>query len=211
MRPSLVLSFVSAALVTATEPRNHAPAAFFLGKRALMSCEETYGTGSVQCGNSNSTMCYNPTLGQTCCEDSGYCDKGTYCAPVAGYCCLDAEDVETCAQNAGFSLPANFSAASVDSARASITVTAFEGITLTSAATLTAVATESIALTVPSATISLAAPTGALPGNGRGNETSTSATTTSIPIQVSVARKEQLTLALMTAGIAAVGLFMSCC
>ncbi|CAK7208203.1 hypothetical protein SBRCBS47491_000012 [Sporothrix bragantina] len=50
-------------------------------------------------------MCYNPSIGQSCCADNGYCDRGQYCAPVAGYCCLDSEDLQTCATNAGFQLP----------------------------------------------------------------------------------------------------------
>ncbi|KAI0394018.1 hypothetical protein F5Y17DRAFT_277199 [Xylariaceae sp. FL0594] len=70
------------------------------------TCEQTYGNGSVACGGSDSDMCYNPTLGQTCCElDKGFCSGGSYCAPVAGYCCLQSEDLETCARNAGFDLP----------------------------------------------------------------------------------------------------------
>ncbi|KAK4202432.1 hypothetical protein QBC40DRAFT_294700 [Triangularia verruculosa] len=73
----------------------------------LMSCERTYGPGWETCGDEmSSRFCYSPEQGQSCCAvDNGYCEKGTWCAPVAGYCCLDGEDLETCARNAGFELP----------------------------------------------------------------------------------------------------------
>ncbi|KAK4042446.1 hypothetical protein C8A01DRAFT_13952 [Parachaetomium inaequale] len=76
--------------------------------RQYMSCEETYGNLWTTCGGGrqNSRSCYSPALGQSCClVDNNYCDKGTWCAPVVGYCCLDSEDLETCARNAGFELP----------------------------------------------------------------------------------------------------------
>ncbi|KAK1755167.1 hypothetical protein QBC47DRAFT_414068 [Echria macrotheca] len=76
-------------------------------KRQFMSCAETYGESWIPCGDVASTFCYNPLLGQSCCEtDNGYCDPGTHCAPVPGHCCLDGEDLATCARNAGFQLPA---------------------------------------------------------------------------------------------------------
>ncbi|KAK4231784.1 hypothetical protein QBC38DRAFT_439797 [Podospora fimiseda] len=75
----------------------------------FMSCEETYGEDWIVCGGARSSRsCFNPTMGQSCCAvDNGYCEEGTWCAPVAGYCCLDSEDLETCAKNAGFELPAD--------------------------------------------------------------------------------------------------------
>ncbi|KAI1157162.1 hypothetical protein F4825DRAFT_467989 [Nemania diffusa] len=75
-------------------------------KREVMTCDETYGNGSIPCGESESSWCFNPTLGQTCCPlDRGFCSSGSYCAPVAGYCCFEGEDLVTCARNAGFELP----------------------------------------------------------------------------------------------------------
>ncbi|KAK4461247.1 hypothetical protein QBC42DRAFT_330250 [Cladorrhinum samala] len=72
-----------------------------------MSCEETYGEDWTVCGDViSSRFCYNPFMEQSCCAvDNGYCEEGTWCAPVAGYCCLDSEDLETCARNAGFDIP----------------------------------------------------------------------------------------------------------
>ncbi|KAH8675704.1 hypothetical protein BX600DRAFT_432264 [Xylariales sp. PMI_506] len=75
--------------------------------RQLLTCNQTFGVGSEMCGGAGSTFCYNPSQGQTCCPDFGYCDQGSYCAPVAGYCCAEGEDLPTCAQNAGFTLPAS--------------------------------------------------------------------------------------------------------
>ncbi|ERT03108.1 uncharacterized protein SPSK_09827 [Sporothrix schenckii 1099-18] len=74
-------------------------------KSAQSICEQTYGPGSVACGDATAAMCYNPSIGQSCCVDNGFCDRGKYCAPVPGYCCLDTEDLRACAKNAGFELP----------------------------------------------------------------------------------------------------------
>ncbi|KAI1142710.1 hypothetical protein F5Y05DRAFT_365862 [Hypoxylon sp. FL0543] len=79
-------------------------------KRETVTCEQTYGNGSQPCGGSESTYCFNPSDGQSCCAtDNGFCGSGKYCAPVAGYCCLEGEDLETCAKNAGFALPGSIS------------------------------------------------------------------------------------------------------
>ncbi|KAI0120293.1 hypothetical protein F4776DRAFT_633596 [Hypoxylon sp. NC0597] len=79
-------------------------------KRETASCEQTYGNGSQPCGGPESTFCFNPSNGQSCCAtDSGFCGAGKYCAPVAGYCCHEGEDLATCARNAGFALPGSVS------------------------------------------------------------------------------------------------------
>ncbi|KAK8125275.1 uncharacterized protein PG998_001034 [Apiospora kogelbergensis] len=86
-----------------------------LYQRQLLSCDKTYGAGAQNCGGESSRFCFKPNIGQTCCPDKGYCDKGFYCAPVAKYCCAEllthrssqGEDLVTCARNAGFVLPAS--------------------------------------------------------------------------------------------------------
>ncbi|KAK8138437.1 hypothetical protein PG984_001817 [Apiospora sp. TS-2023a] len=78
-----------------------------LHQRQVTGCEETYGTGAQFCGGASSRFCFKPNLGQTCCPDNGYCDKGFYCAPVVKYCCAEGEDLATCARNAGFVHPAS--------------------------------------------------------------------------------------------------------
>jgi hypothetical protein len=102
MKSVLVLAF--AAIALAGTPTNHRPAhPNPLSKRSLgsihiskllgrdfLSCEDTYGGGSVTCGDSTSHDCYDPSMGQSCCLlDNGYCDQGDFCAPVAGFCCHD--------------------------------------------------------------------------------------------------------------------------
>ncbi|KAI0013397.1 hypothetical protein F4779DRAFT_390826 [Xylariaceae sp. FL0662B] len=93
-------------LVLAKE--KYAPVAAFPHKRQAKTCEQSWGAGWKQCGGQDSTFCFNPDHGQSCCaKDSGYCDAGKYCAPVAGYCCFEGEDLATCAKNAGFKLPSS--------------------------------------------------------------------------------------------------------
>ncbi|CAJ2500989.1 Uu.00g038420.m01.CDS01 [Anthostomella pinea] len=108
----LVLSFGRCAQNPAKpNPEHYAPVAVASNhKRQAMTCEQTYGPETQQCGGVTSTFCYDPSIGQTCCPlDNGFCDEGEYCAPVAGYCCLEGEDLPTCAENAGFVLPGSAS------------------------------------------------------------------------------------------------------
>ncbi|KAI0555199.1 hypothetical protein F4679DRAFT_578586 [Xylaria curta] len=102
-----ILLLVQAFVLATQATENYSPISVPSPKRQLMSCEYTYGNGSIPCGGPESTWCYNPGQGQTCCQDSGFCDSGSYCAPVAGYCCLEDEDLATCAKNAGFNLPSS--------------------------------------------------------------------------------------------------------
>ncbi|KAI1420622.1 hypothetical protein F5Y12DRAFT_719378 [Xylaria sp. FL1777] len=91
-------------LAQATE--SYSPLSTSSRRRQLATCDQTYGNGSIPCGGLESTWCFNPNLGQTCCQlDGGFCNDGSYCAPVAGYCCLEDEDVAACAERAGFDLP----------------------------------------------------------------------------------------------------------
>ena len=51
---------------------------------------------------------------QSCCDtDFGFCPQGTYCAPVAGFCCEAAENLAACAAAGGFTLPASASAGAI--------------------------------------------------------------------------------------------------
>ncbi|KAK1834876.1 hypothetical protein QBC39DRAFT_368954 [Podospora conica] len=101
------MHFLPTALVAATAATGAVVAPGLAARSDLMSCEETYGGGWIPCGDEQSSkFCYSPLLNQSCCAtDNGYCDVGTYCAPVAGHCCIDGEDLATCALNAGFQLP----------------------------------------------------------------------------------------------------------
>ncbi|KAL2108447.1 hypothetical protein VUR80DRAFT_3781 [Thermomyces stellatus] len=98
----LLFALGAAALQTAKSP---------LHIRGLLSCEDTYGEGSQQCGPPDSGFCYTPSKGQTCCDAGyGYCPDGTYCAPVPGQCCLEGETLEECASAGSFDLPASATA-----------------------------------------------------------------------------------------------------
>ncbi|KAI8632167.1 hypothetical protein F5Y19DRAFT_353289 [Xylariaceae sp. FL1651] len=124
---SLLLLLAFGLLAEATE--GYSPLSELSHRRQVMTCEQTYGNGSVLCGGAESAWCFNPSLGQTCCPlDNGFCNKGKYCAPVAGYCCFDSEDLATCAKNAGFDLP---SLATEPTAIAASTMGASTGISRT--------------------------------------------------------------------------------
>lgn len=135
--PSLFILLASALLATearATDTRHAPVSAPRQFRRDLTTCEQTYGLGWARCGAGDSTFCYNPSQGhvgcpsplshrpfctpadfippkQVCCtEDSGYCERGQYCGPVAGYCCVEGEDFGTCADANGFPLPTTIDA-----------------------------------------------------------------------------------------------------
>ncbi|KAK4449305.1 hypothetical protein QBC34DRAFT_380446 [Podospora aff. communis PSN243] len=158
-------------------------------RRPFMSCKETYGDSWIPCGDEKSPYCYSPALGQSCCEtDDGYCDAGTRCAPVAGHCCLDHEDLTSCARNAGFELPAEALVTPADGLRGPVNVqTPFRGGGFNNSRTL--------GTNVSSA-----------------DRTPQSTSDSKSPyVQVSVARQHRGTLAWMAAGMGAVGLFMFSC
>ncbi|KAI0974531.1 hypothetical protein F4678DRAFT_458493 [Xylaria arbuscula] len=126
------LLFLSAFELLAQATESYSPLSSSSPRRQLMTCDQTYGNGSIPCGEPQTAWCYNPDLGQTCCHlDGGFCTGGNYCAPVAGYCCLEGEDLATCATRAGFELPnsavndyiANPNSAVATPARASRTFT----------------------------------------------------------------------------------------
>ena len=46
---------------------HHSPINQLKPKRALLTCLETYGGGSITCGNDDSLYCYDPSLGEVSC------------------------------------------------------------------------------------------------------------------------------------------------
>ncbi|EGD96186.1 hypothetical protein TESG_03639 [Trichophyton tonsurans CBS 112818] len=49
------------------------------------SCARQYGTGNKVCGTDS---CYNPTVGETCCQNTGsHCDLGRKCSKSGTLCC----------------------------------------------------------------------------------------------------------------------------
>ncbi|TRX96773.1 hypothetical protein FHL15_002439 [Xylaria flabelliformis] len=77
-----ILLLVPAFVLATQASESYSPISVPSPKRQLMSCEYTYGNGSIPCGGPESTWCYNPGLGQD-------------------------EDLATCAKNAGFDLPSS--------------------------------------------------------------------------------------------------------
>ncbi|KAB8302467.1 hypothetical protein EYC80_005873 [Monilinia laxa] len=75
----------------------HHNKALHLNKRDFLTCEQTYGGGSIPCGGGDSKYCYDPTIGESCCmQDYGYCGIGDVCAPIEGYCCHENENTQIC-------------------------------------------------------------------------------------------------------------------
>ncbi|KAJ9155882.1 hypothetical protein NKR19_g4331 [Coniochaeta hoffmannii] len=198
-------------------------------KRDLLTCEQTYGANWIQCGDAGSTFCYNPSEGQTCCaQDAGYCDAGTWCAPVPGFCCLDGEDAAACAREAGFELPGASSSGGVDTTVSSTTTT-----TRTSSTTLTASSTTLTTLSPAGSSTAAQGVTSApsttsdggltwssiyptstgfgAQSNGSSSTNSTAALPSPSYVQISDAKKEQWTLVWMTVAMGLLGVFMASC
>jgi len=77
------------------------------------TCADAFGDGYVTCREKSDTqnrLCYNPTIGQTCCSSSWACPSGSFCL-VNPYCCPAGQDPKTCAAANGVSLSADFSTA----------------------------------------------------------------------------------------------------
>jgi len=61
------------------------------------TCAEACGPGYEQCVSPD--LCYNPTVGDQCCSNGGYCPKGEYCAKTssgASVCCTDGVSLADC-------------------------------------------------------------------------------------------------------------------
>lgn len=146
---------------------------------------------------------------QTCCaDDSGYCDGGTYCAPVAGYCCVNGEDFGTCAENSGFELPTSLSSTWTTTVTRTTTVTLPQQVLTTSTGVITAT------ITCSAADVTIAAqPTITAAANGTSSSTNSSTGPLASPsfVQASVAIKEQWTLVWTSLAIGVVGVFMTTC
>ncbi|KAG4439883.1 hypothetical protein IFR05_004659 [Cadophora sp. M221] len=148
MRTSMNIGFAAAlANLSVASLMSRSPINGLKPKRALLTCLETYGGGSITCGGVDSLFCYDPTLGETCCAmDNGYCKAGDFCAPVAGFCCTIGEDPETCAIRLDYTLPSSFSIAMPTSLSTS---------TSSSSAGLTNPATERAPATTSTSTIQI--------------------------------------------------------
>jgi hypothetical protein len=74
------------------------------------TCADAFGAGYLTCRektDSKNRLCYNPTLGQACCESTWACPNGSFCL-VDPYCCPNGEDPSTCAAEKGVTLSSTF-------------------------------------------------------------------------------------------------------
>jgi len=69
------------------------------------TCADTFGPGYTTCREASSSinrLCYNPSLGQTCCQSSWACPSDSFCSTAIGACCPNGQDPAVCAaQNSG--------------------------------------------------------------------------------------------------------------
>ena len=70
---SFVSLVISAApmFVSAGELNGYAPVAA-TSRRQLMTCDQTYGAASVQCGDASAGMCYKPSQGEVIMPDPNF-------------------------------------------------------------------------------------------------------------------------------------------
>ena len=121
------------------------------------TCETACGLGYIQCGDPSANLCYNPDIGEPCCEPNsasvckcinvqivmyhtaysliGSCYEGDFCL-VDGYCCPGGLEATDCAVSYGVTLPATYVASTPTAiSTRSTVVTSGTGV-ITTAATL---------------------------------------------------------------------------
>lgn len=63
------------------------------------TCADAFGAGYETCREATATtnrLCYNPSVGQSCCSNSWACPSGSFCL-TSGNCCPNGLDPNTCA------------------------------------------------------------------------------------------------------------------
>ena len=68
MRLEILVGVAGYAVLIAAQKRANQD----IRRRVGESCEDTYGAGSVHCGDDKGTLCYNPSLGQVSSYPSGF-------------------------------------------------------------------------------------------------------------------------------------------
>ncbi|RDW74794.1 hypothetical protein BP6252_05936 [Coleophoma cylindrospora] len=63
---------------------------------APATCEKSCGPGNIQC--ISFPNCFNPSAGETCCSDGGYCSAGYYCTDAG--CCPNGTSLDECGATA---------------------------------------------------------------------------------------------------------------
>jgi len=76
------------------------------------TCADAFGAGYVTCRNASDTinrLCYNPSLGQSCCGASWACPSSAFCL-VEGTCCPNGQDPKSCAAAQNVTITPGFKA-----------------------------------------------------------------------------------------------------
>jgi hypothetical protein len=63
------------------------------------TCADAFGAGYLTCREASGTsnrLCYNPSIGQTCCESSWACPMDSFCL-ISGSCCPNGTEAAACA------------------------------------------------------------------------------------------------------------------
>ncbi|KAK3385747.1 hypothetical protein B0H63DRAFT_510470 [Podospora didyma] len=75
------------------------------------TCVEAFGAGYIECVPKSATrtrpLCYNPTQGQSCCDNLWGCPRNSFCL-VQDLCCPNGLDAKTCAIKNSVTLPPDF-------------------------------------------------------------------------------------------------------
>jgi len=110
------------------------------------TCADAFGAGYITCRDATATtnrLCYNPSIGQSCCSNTWACPSGSFClANSNGNCCPNGLDPNTCAAIISSSQAAASSSAknAIASSNSTTTVTS----TSTATETLPCLSTASI-------------------------------------------------------------------
>lgn len=109
------------------------------------TCADAFGAGYETCReatDSTNRLCYNPSIGQTCCSNQYACPSGSFCLN-SGNCCPNGLDPNTCA-----AMISSSSSAAQASSSAVKAVSSSKASTTNSTSIVTKTATSSVTLPV---------------------------------------------------------------
>ncbi|GAB1320016.1 Enhancer of mRNA-decapping protein 4 [Madurella fahalii] len=158
------------------------------------TCVEAFGEGFIECVPASDTepsLCINPDLGHTCCNNLWGCPADSFCL-VQDLCCPTGLDPETCAAENNVSLPPDFGATTTSTPEETATTEPEETATTEPEETATA-----------EPTVSTTARTTRVPTGTGGDGTATRTTTRSGPIITGGAHHEMAGVAAAMLGLAA--------
>jgi len=78
-----------------------------LARQCAGTCVECFGAGNVVCVG---LTCYDPSAGESCCDDGTYCPAGQTCTNIQGGCCNNGQSLQDCAASLGVPLPSSTAA-----------------------------------------------------------------------------------------------------